>query len=324
MQNIPIKEVDGFHFGHAHNEQALTGCTVVICEEGAIGGVDVRGGSPGTRETDVLNPVNMVEKVHGVFLSGGSAFGLDVGSGIMTYLEEQQIGFDVQVAKVPIVPGAILFDLYPGDPHTRPDRQMGYDACGNAFKDDLLPEGSVGAGIGATVGKCNGYQYAMRGGIGTYAIQIGDLKIGAVVAVNAFGDIINPASDTILAGAYDQIQKIFLNSEQEMLKQFKNTNRFSGNTTIGTIVTNAKLTKAEANKIASVAHDGFARTIKPSHTFVDGDTLFALSTNEVETDLNQLSMHAVNVVEQAVLNAVIKAVDLPEIPSSSTVLQSKK
>src|SRR5699024_2899126 len=163
LKNIPIENISGFCFGHAHDQEALTGCTVVICEKGATGGVDVRGGSPGTRETDVLNPENMVEKAHGVFLSGGSAFGLDAGSGMMAYLEEKQIGFDVQVTRVPIVTGAILFDLYPGSHTIRPDKQMGYTACETAFKNGFLNQGNVGAGTGATVGKCRGYQHAMRG-----------------------------------------------------------------------------------------------------------------------------------------------------------------
>lgn len=321
MKTISVHEIKGFRYGHAHNEKALTGCTAVICENGAVGGVDVRGGSPGTRETDVLNPENMVDKVHSVFLSGGSAFGLDVGSGIMSYLEQQNIGFDVQLTSVPIVTGAILFDLYPGDPSIRPDRQMGYNACDNAFNKKDFSSGSVGAGIGATVGKCAGYHTVMRGGIGMHAVQIGDLQIGAIVAVNAFGDIIDPNSNEIIAGAYDQKQQVFLNSEKELLKQSKQTNRFSGNTTIGTIITNAKMTKAEANKIASVGHDGLARTIRPSHTFVDGDTLFTLSTDEVEADLNQLAMLSANVVEQAVLNAVKTAEDLADIPSSKTILK---
>ncbi|MEN1969418.1 P1 family peptidase [Lentibacillus sp. N15] len=319
MKNISIEEIKGFHFGHTHNSEALTGCTVIICECGAVAGVDVRGGSPGTRETDVLKPENLVDEVHGVFLSGGSAFGLDVGGGMMAFLEEHDIGFDVQVARVPIVVGAILFDLYPGDPLVRPDKQMGYAACESAFKKEVFTEGSVGAGIGATVGKCCGYEHVMRGGIGVHAIEIGDLKIGAVVAVNAFGDIINPATNEILAGAYDKKKKAFLISEKQLQHQPQTTNRFSGNTTIGTIVTNAKLTKAEANKIASIGHDGFARTIRPSHTFIDGDTLFALSTNEVQTDLNLLSMLAVSVVEQAVMNAVLKADRAGSVPSSTGV-----
>lgn len=309
MKEIRIQELEGFHFGHAQNHQALTGCSVIICDKGAIGGVEVRGGSPGTRETDALHAENLVEEVHGIFLSGGSAFGLDVGSGMMRFLEEKEIGFDVQVTKVPIVSGAILFDLHPGNPTIRPDSQMGYDACINAFSGKTFQQGSVGAGTGATVGKCLGYDFTMRGGIGSYAIEIGELQIGAVVAVNAFGDIIDPSTNQIIAGAYDQAKEIFLKSEEQLLNQLENhsTNRFTGNTTIGTVVTNAKLTKSQANKIAAIAHDGFARTIRPSHTLVDGDTLFTLSTNQVETDLNVLSMLASQVIEKAVVNAVRNA-----------------
>lgn len=318
MKKISINDIQEFHYGHAQYDKALTGCTVVICKKGAIGGVDVRGGSPGTRETDVLNPENMVDRIHGVFLAGGSAFGLDVGSGMMTYLEEQGTGFDVQVTNVPIVTGAILFDLLPGDPSIRPDKQLGYEACESAFNDhdQKLISGSVGAGIGATVGKAAGHDTVMRGGLGVHAVQIGDLQIGAVIAVNAFGDIIDPATNKIIAGAYDQEQQAFLNSENILLEQLKDKNRFSGNTTIGTIVTNAKMTKAEANKIASIGHDGLARTIRPSHTFVDGDTLFTLSTDTVEADLNQVAMLAPKVVEHAVLNAITSAEDLPNIPSA--------
>lgn len=309
MKKICIQKIKGFQFGHAQNRDALTGCSVIICEKGAIGGVEVRGGSPGTRETDALHAENLVEEVHGIFLSGGSAFGLDVGSGMMRFLEEKDIGFDVQVTRVPIVSGAILFDLYPGDPTVRPDSQMGYDACTHAFSDEIFQQGSVGAGTGATVGKCLGYDFAMPGGIGSYAVEIGELQIGAVVAVNAFGDIVDPTTNQIIAGAYDRLKETFLKSDEQLLNQLENhsTNRFAGNTTIGTVVTNAKLTKSQANKIAAISHDGFARTIRPSHTLVDGDTLFTLSTNQVETDLNVLSMLASQVVEKAVINAVRNA-----------------
>lgn len=309
MKQIPIQDLAGFRFGHAQNHQALTGCSVIICEGGAVGGVEVRGGSPGTRETDALHAGNLVEEVHGIFLSGGSAYGLDVGTGIMRFLEEKDIGFDVQVAKVPIVSGAILFDLYPGDPTVRPDSQMGYDACIHAFSDETFQQGNVGAGTGATVGKCLGYDFAMRGGVGSHAIEVGGLQIGAVVAVNAFGDIVDPTTNQLIAGAYDQAKQIFLKSEEQLLSQLENkpTNRFSGNTTIGTVVTNAKLTKSQANKMAAIAHDGFARTIRPSHTLVDGDTLFTVATNRIEADLNVLSMLASQVVEKAVINAVKNA-----------------
>ncbi|WP_102027459.1 P1 family peptidase [Salirhabdus sp. Marseille-P4669] len=318
MKKIPITEIEEFQFGHAQDMKAATGCTVIINAGGAIGGVDVRGGSPGTRETDLLNPQNLVEEVHAVFLSGGSAYGLDVGSGVMKFLEEQDIGFDVQVAKVPIVTGAILFDLYPGDPTVRPDLKMGYEAAQNAFNKDVLKEGSIGAGTGATVGKCLGPNFAMKGGLGTYAVQIGDLKIGAIVAVNCFGDVVDPVTGDVIAGVFDSSNRTFLHTEDILLQQTQQsdkTNRFKGNTTIGTIVTNAKLTKPQANKIASIAHDGFARTMRPSHTLVDGDTIFTLSSNKVDAELNVVGMLAVNVVEQAVLNAVKEAKSVQSILS---------
>ncbi|ASK63401.1 peptidase [Virgibacillus phasianinus] len=321
MKEIPIQKLTGFRFGHAQNSDALTGCSVIICEDGAVGGVEVRGGAPGTRETDALKPENLVEEVHGVFLSGGSAFGLDVANGVMKFLEEKNVGFDVQVTKVPIVSGAILFDLYPGDSNVRPDSQMGYKACIMAYSNNVFKQGSAGAGMGATVGKCLGSDYVMRGGIGSYAIELGDLQIGAVIAVNAFGDIIDPVTNQILAGVYDRSKQIFLRSDKQMLKQLekKATNRFTGNTTIGSIMTNAKLSKSQVNKIAAIAHDGFARTIRPSHTLVDGDTLFALSTNKIETDLNVLSMLASMVVENAVMNAVKNAETAFQIPSHSNL-----
>lgn len=221
MKEISIHEIEGFKLGHAQNEEALTGCSVIISEDGAIGGVDVRGGSPGTRETDLLNPQNLVEEVHSVFLAGGSAYGLNVAGGIMKYLEEKNIGFDVQIAKVPIVTGAILFDLYPGNPNIRPDDQMGYEACQNAYSSNDNRNGNIGAGIGATVGKCLGPQYAMKGGLGTYALQIGDVKIGAVVAVNCFGDVIDPSTGKVIAGVYDQASNKYLHSEKVMLDQYK-------------------------------------------------------------------------------------------------------
>lgn len=314
---ITINEIESFKIGHAQNEQAATGCTVIISENGAVAGVDVRGGSPGTRETDLLKSENLVDQVHAVFLSGGSAYGLDVGTGVMRYLEEREIGFDVQVAKVPIVPGAILFDLAIGEAHIRPDAAMGYQACRNSenTSHDLL-QGNSGAGMGATVGKCLGPSYSMKGGIGSYAVQIGDLKIGAIIAVNSFGDIIDPRTNEILAGVFDREKGIFLNTEKQLLNQLeKATNRFSSNTTIGTIVTNAKATKAEMNKIASIAHDGMARTMRPSHTLVDGDTLFAMTSNQVKVDLNSVGMLAVEVVEQAIIRAVKQATSLFGQPS---------
>ncbi|MFD2925730.1 P1 family peptidase [Halobacillus naozhouensis] len=321
MNEIPITSIEGFAFGHADNKEAATGCTVVVSEHGAKAGVSVRGGSPGTRETDALNPENLVEQVHGIFLAGGSAFGLDAGTGVMNELEGRGVGFDVQITKVPIVPGAILFDLMVGDEQVRPDRNMGKQATQNAFLNRPFLKGNVGAGTGASVGKLLGPVYAMKGGVGHYAIEVGELKIGAVVAVNSFGDVVDPATGNCLAGAYDRHRQCFLGSEQVLLKQMNtaSTNRFSGNTTIGIITCNAALSKSEANKLASIAHDGLARTIRPSHTFVDGDTLFAMTTNEVTVDLNGLSYLAAHVVEQAVIQAVKSATSAYQLPAYSTV-----
>jgi L-aminopeptidase/D-esterase-like protein len=311
MREISIESIEGFRIGHAQNKKAVTGCTVVIAEDGAIGGVDVRGGSPGTRETDLLDPRNLVEEIHAVFLAGGSAYGLNVGGGIMQFLEEKNIGFDVQVAKVPIVTGAILFDLFPGNPKIRPDHQMGYQACEDAFSQQIPKRmGSIGAGTGATVGKCLGAEFAMKGGLGAHAFQVGDVKIGAMVAVNCFGDVIDPQTNEVIAGVFDRKTNTFLHTEKQILTQLKSsekTNRFSGNTTIGTIVTNAKMTKGQANKIASIAHDGLARTMRPSHTLVDGDTIFTLSSAQVEAELNVIGMLAAKAMEIAVVKAVKEA-----------------
>lgn len=310
MEVRKINDIPGIRIGNAQDLEAGTGCTVIICEEGAVAGVDVRGGSPGTRETDLLKSENQVEKVHGVLLAGGSAFGLDAAAGVMQFLEEKDVGFDVGVTKVPIVTGAILFDLVCGDHRVRPDKAMGYQACA-AAQDQQFCEGSVGAGTGATVGKFFGLEHAMKGGLGSYCVQTGYLMVGAVVAVNCLGDVIDPASGVILAGAYKDDPFSFLCIEEGMIEYYnKMGNVFSGNTTIGAIITNAALTKTQANKIASMAHDGFARTIRPSHTMFDGDTIFVLSTGKVEADTSVVGLLAARVMEQAVINAVKKAAPL--------------
>ncbi|KGX89305.1 peptidase [Pontibacillus halophilus JSM 076056 = DSM 19796] len=320
MKEIAIEEIEGFRIGHAESLEAATGCTVILCEQGAVGGVDVRGGAPGTRETDLLASENLVEEVHGVFLTGGSAFGLDVGGGVMKFLEEQGVGFDVEVARVPIVTGAVLFDLGIGSANVRPDEKMGYEAAQRALMQQDDREGSVGAGTGATVGKILGKESSMKGGLGTFAFQVGELKVGAVVAVNSFGDILDDETGEILAGVYDVEHQSFLRTDSILLTHEsgkENTNRFSGNTTIGTVVTNASLTKANANKIASMAHDGFARTTRPSHSMVDGDTLFTLSTNEVDADLNVVGHLAAYVVQKAIRNGVKKATGIDGVRSYS-------
>jgi L-aminopeptidase/D-esterase-like protein len=280
--------------------------------------VDVRGGAPGTRETDLLDPVNMVEKVHAIFLAGGSAFGLDSAGGVMKYLEENGIGFDAGVTKVPIVSGAVLFDLTCKDYKIRPDKEMGYEACLNAG--NFIEEGSIGAGTGATVGKVFGMDKAMKGGLGEVFIQTGDLVVGAVVAVNCLGDVVDE-ENRIIAGAYEKDPFRFINSEQAIIDSYKDgLNPFSGNTTIGCVLTNAILTKAQAKKTSSIAHNGYARSIRPSHTMFDGDTIFTLSTGEVKADINVVGVLAARAVQKAVINGVMKARGLAGFPSYSDIL----
>ena len=299
-----IVDVAGIKVGHADDQTARTGCTVILCEKGAVAGVDIRGGAPGSRETAVLDPINMVDKIHGILLTGGSAFGLEAAGGVMKYLEERGVGFDVGVTHVPIVPASVLFDLGVGDYKARPDSKMGFTACLNASHKEYR-EGLIGAGTGATVGKILGPNLAMEGGIGGWSIQVGELVVGAIVAVNAFGDIIDPRNNTIIAGARAAGEPSFINTLEYMkssptLKQ----NVFVENTTLGVIATNALLTKAEAKKVASMAHNAYATTIKPVHTQLDGDTIYALSTGEIKADINVIGLLAIEVMEMAIVRAV--------------------
>jgi L-aminopeptidase/D-esterase-like protein len=303
MTHIEFTDIYGIEVGHAQNLEAATGCTVILCKNAAVAGVDVRGGAPGTRETDLLNPVNMVQKVHAILLAGGSAFGLDAASGIMQYLEEKQIGFDVGVTHVPIVCGAVLFDLTFGDFKIRPDKKMGYQACLNAGND--CPQGNVGAGTGATVGKIMGMNRAMKSGLGSYALQVDDLQIGALVAVNCLGDVIDPSNGTKLAGLLDETGKTFADTEEMIIKAYADKkDLFSGNTTIGVVATNASFDKAQVTKLASMAHNGYARTMRPAHSMFDGDTIFVLSTGTVNADMSAVGLLAARVMERAVVNAV--------------------
>lgn len=320
MKEIRFCDIEDIKLGHCHNEIGGTGCSVVICEKGATGGVDVRGGSPGTRETDLLNPSEMVDKINAVMLSGGSAFGLDASSGVMEYLENKNIGFDVTVTKVPIVCQAVLFDLPFGDYKVRPNKAMGFEACQNSeiYNDDI--NGNIGAGFGATVGKFLGLDYAMKGGLGTYAIQAGDLKVGAIVAVNCLGDVIDPSNSNIIAGAYDREKNYFLNTENLIINSIENPKTpFKGNTTIGIIVTNADFDKAQATKVASMAHNGYARTMRPAHTMFDGDTIFTMCTNKVKADVTTVGMIAAQVMEKAVLRGVKSAKGMFNVPSYSDI-----
>lgn len=307
MKEVSITTIPGISIGHAQDLVGGTGCTVILCEQGAYAGVDVRGGGPASRETELLKPINMVEQIHAVMLSGGSAYGLDAGAGAMKYLEEKGVGFDVGVGVVPIVCGASLFDLVVGDPKCRPDQEMGYQACCNAGTKPL-EEGNVGAGTGASVGKFLGVERMMKSGLGTYTLQIGDLIVGAVVAVNSLGDVIDIETGQRLAGMLNEEGTEVVSTEKTLYQQYANNrNVFSGNTTIGCIITNAKLTKNQANKIASIGHNGFARAIRPVHTMADGDTIFALSVGEVEVMPDAVGALAAEVMAKAINRAVLKA-----------------
>ena len=322
--NNAITDIAGIEVGQAQDDEALTGCTVILCRKGAVAGVDVRGGAPGTRETDLLNPVNLVEKVHAVVLAGGSAFGLDTASGVMRYLDKNSIGFDTGAGKVPIVPAAILFDLNLGRGDVRPDAEMGHRAASSASS-DAPAEGNVGAGAGATVGKIFGLKSAMKAGIGTASMQAGGLIVGALVAVNCFGDVIDSRTGQIIAGARSTNlgplklgQEGYFGDTLETMKTFigRTVLGFAtkGNTVIGVIATNANLTKAEATKVAQMAQDGLARSIRPAHTMLDGDTIFALATGEKKADPSTVGAFAAEVMAQAIVRAVQKATPTGGLP----------
>ena len=318
-----ILDVKGLKVGQVEDEKALTGCTVVICENGATCGVDVRGSAPGTRETDLLDPINSVQKVHAVVLSGGSAFGLESTCGVSRYLEEKNIGFDVGVCKVPIVTGAVLFDLAVGDYKVRPDKEMGYKACLNASETELK-QGNYGAGCGATVGKVKGLDYVTKGGIGSYYIKLDNgIVVSALIAVNAFGDVYEDGQ--VIAGVLSDDKNELLNT-YEMMKQGVMKGGFSiDNTTIGVVATNAKLTKAQCKKISQMSHDGYAKAIFPIHTPHDGDTIFTMSTGEieVEADLTLLGSLATEVVEKSIINAIKNAKSIQNIVSYKELQESK-
>lgn len=304
-----ITAVPGIRVGHATDLDGLTGCTVVVCDEGAVGGVDQRGGAPGTRETDLLRPMHLVEAVHAVVLAGGSAFGLAAADGVVRCLEEQGVGFDAGVAKVPIVPAAILFDLDLGDAGARPDAAMGYAACADATAAPVA-EASVGAGTGASVGRLLGPTQAMKGGVGSAAVRLGErLVVGAVVAVNAFGDVIDPASGEILAGARSPESGEPADT-LALMRGFASGEApgFASSTVIGVVACNATLTKEQANKVAQMAQDGIARAVRPAHTMFDGDTIFALATGGEAADVNLVGAYAAEVVAEAIVRAV-KAAD---------------
>jgi L-aminopeptidase/D-esterase-like protein len=317
-----ITDVAGLRVGHHTDPRRPTGCTVVIAEGGATCGVDVRGAAPGTRETDLLDPVNSVDRVHAILLAGGSAFGLDAAGGVVAWLEERGIGLPVGPARVPIVPAAILFDLWVGDAAIRPDAASGRAAC-DAAADGPVAEGSVGAGTGASVGKLWGIHRAMKGGIGTASLRVGGATVGAIVVVNAVGDVVDPASGRPIAGALTADGSDLAGTTASLLAGDLPPPRDRGSaTTIGCVATDLALGKAECRRLAQCAHDGLARTIDPVHTAFDGDTMFALATGRSDATVHPVALAAAiaAVTAEAVLRAIRAATEVtgPGVPALPT------
>lgn len=327
MKVIGINEIENVKIGNAEDVKAGTGCTVVICERGAVTGLDVRGGGPASRETELVKPTAASQFINAVLLSGGSAFGLDAAGGVMSYLEKKNIGFDVGITKVPLVCQSCIFDLTVGDMHVRPDAAMAVRACEDAEKNNPNM-GNAGAGMGATVGKLGGMKTAMKSGLGSYAVQIGELKVGAIVAVNACGDIYDYDTHEIIAGMLSPDMKSFVNMEQViymMAEQAAEAQKQQmQNTTIGVVITNGKFDKAQINKIATMAHNGYARTINPVHTTMDGDSIYAMSVGDVQADMDMVGTLAANVMGHAVCDAVRKAEDAYGLMSSGTFFSNRK
>ena len=310
-KEISILEIKGIKIGQSENQAAGTGCTVFLSETGMRAGLDVRGGGPASRESELLNPLAAAQVIHAIVLAGGSAYGLGAADGVMKYLEEKGIGFEVGPSlKVPLVCQSDLFDLTVGDPYIRPDKAMGYDACLRAEENGTgnYRDGNFGAGCGATVGKFAGMDYCMKSGIGSYAVQIGELQVGAVVAVNALGDIYDWKTGKKIAGLLAEDRKTFRSTEELMYASTEIVeNKFTGNTTIGVIITNGKFEKASLCKIAGMAHDGYARSIRPVHTTADGDSIYAVSVGDVEADQDLTGVLAAEVMSEAIIRAVMSA-----------------
>ena len=308
MQEIPVSQIRAFKIGHAQDAEHATGCTAILCEQGAWAGVDVRGGSPASRETELLRPVNTVQQIHCVMLSGGSAFGLEAGDGAMQFLWEKGIGFDSGFGNVPIVCGASLFDLELVSNQVRPDKAMGYAACEAALRGGEPAEGNVGAGTGATVGKFHGPSGMMKTGLGIYAAQVGAVQVAAVVAVNALGDVIDYDTKKILAGLLTEDGSAFADTVQVMYGEIERSRSlWGGNTTIGCIITNAKLDKCQCNKLASISHNGFAQAIRPVHSTADGDTIFVMASGEVEVGVDALGALMTECMARAINRAALTA-----------------
>ncbi len=319
-REIPISELAPLRIGQTENAAAGTGLTVFICPEGMRAGLDVRGGGPASRESQLLDPLTAAQTIHAVVLGGGSAFGLDAAGGVMRYLEERGIGFDVGVTKVPLVAQSDLFDLTVGDVFVRPDAAMGYEAARLALEAPNYRDGNYGAGCGATVGKIRGMACCMKSGIGSCALEIGELKVGAVAAVNALGDIFNPDTGRQIAGLLSKDGKQLCSTSEAFQESVAPAeNRFAGNTTLGVVITNAYFEKPALCKIAGMGHDGFARTIRPVHTSADGDSIYALSVGDVRADQDLVGTLAAEVLEKAVLRAVMSAESAYGYPSAAEI-----
>ena len=302
FNEIQINDFKGFRVGNAQNEQAKTGTTVILFDQGAKVGIDISGGGPAARETHLTDPTTADNPINAIMLSGGSAFGLEAAEGIMQYLEEHDIGYDTGYAKVPLVCGSCIYDLGLGDARVRPDKKMGYAACVDAEKNEPL-QGNIGAGIGATVGKIKGMEHASKSGLGMYAVELGQLKVAAIVVVNALGDVFDSETHTQIAGLLDDDGSL-MNSKQELYQLSKRTDMFTGNTTIGAVITNGAFSKSEMSKIASMTRNAYARCIDPVGTMADGDTIYAASIGEVEADINVVGTLAAEVMTKAIVNAI--------------------
>ena len=320
MKEISVYDVAPVFIGQAEDLQGGTGCTVFISPDGMRAGLDVRGGGPASRESQVLSPLASAQVIHGIVLAGGSAFGLGAADGVMRYLEERGIGFDVGVTHVPLVSQADLFDLMVADSKARPDADMGYAAAKNAMEAPNYKDGNYGAGTGCTVGKIAGMETCMKTGMGSYAIRLGDLKVGAVVALNALGDVYDWKNGRKIAGLLAPDRKSFRSTADvlnESIKVIKN--RFADNTTLAVLITNAKFDKAALCKIAGMCHDGYARSIRPVHTSFDGDSIYAVSAGELEADQEVVGSIAADVISEAIIKAVMSAEDAYGLPSRSSL-----
>lgn len=317
---ISITELEKISIGQVENAEAGTGCTVLICTEGMCAGADIRGGGPASRETPLLNPLMAAHEIHAVVLAGGSAFGLGAANGVMDYLEKQDIGYDVGVTKVPLVVQSDIFDLTVGDMSVRPDAAMGYEAAKYALESPNYRDGNFGAGCGATVGKIAGMATCMKSGIGSYAVRINELEVGAVVVVNALGDVFNWKTGKQVAGFLTEDRTTLRSTAEYMKGSLESVNnRFAGNTTLAVVITNASFDKSQLCKIAGMAQNGYARAIHPVHTSADGDTVFAVSVGTVCADQDLVGTLAAEVVSEAILRAVNSAESAYGFPSASEI-----